>query len=213
MGNRFRTAQTWLTRLYGWGRGGIVEISEYSTHDITRTVFWYDQNSPRAGDYSPFGTILMNQTYPDGISEDVRDYIFLHEVGHDELNWVLRLLYWPAMLVAGAFAFAGIVSLLSIPLELIIDGAPEPVNQYVAVKLLLSVSICVPFVTISWADELYADLHAISYLGLERYLEIRRHIREQRDTTLRRMIRYSLQYPPIRLVEKVASQLGYDDRS
>lgn len=81
----------WLTRQYGRTRGEIVDESEYSVCGVSRTVFWFDQNSRRAGDFSPFGTILMNRHLPEGIPEEFRDYVFLHEVGHGKVNPVLRL--------------------------------------------------------------------------------------------------------------------------
>lgn len=143
MGNWREDTQSWLTRWYAKGRGGVVDESEYTAYGVTRTVFWYEQDSPRAGDYSPIGTILMNRTPPAGISEDVRDYVFLHEVGHDELNTLLRLLYWPTILLTGLLAFAAI---LALPINLLKAASlwTTPVSAIIpgVLDLLFSQSLC-----------------------------------------------------------------------
>lgn len=206
--------QAWLTRRYAVVRGGIVEESEYSACGVSRTVFWFDEESRRAGDYSPFGTILMNQTLPDGVSEEVQDYIFLHEVGHDELNPILRLLYWPVILFAFFLTLAGVIAF---PAQLIraIQWASDPVSlfTFLGMAVLVSTMACVPFVALSWADETYAELYAISHLGRNRYHEIRTHIRESRDPSMLRKLRHYIQYPPKSVVLWIAEwrSIGVED--
>lgn len=196
---------SWLTRQYGRAWGGIVEESEYSALGVSRTVFWFDQNSRRAGDFSPFGTILMNRHLPEGIPEEFRDYVFLHEVGHGEVHSVLRLLYLPCVLGAFTLAFAGVVAL---PVNLVyaIRWASGPISGtlFLGIAVVISALAILPLVGLLWLDECYAELHAITHLGIDRYSEIRSKIRENRNPSRLRKIRYYLQDPPIWLVLKVA---------
>ena len=204
----------WLTRQYGRMRGGIVDKTEYSASGITRTVFWYDQETRRAGNFSPFGTILMNRHLPKGIPEAFRDYIFLHEVGHDDLNPVLRLLYWPVILFAFSLALAGVIVF---PAQLIraTQWASDPVSLllFLGTAVLVSAVACIPFIALSWTDEAYAELYAISHLGQDRYDEIRTHIRETRSPSTLRKLRHYIQYPPKSVVLWIAEwrSIGVED--
>jgi hypothetical protein len=205
MSNWRSKALSWLTRQYGRVWGGIVEKSEYSAYGVSRTVFWFDQNSRRVGDFSPFGTILMNRQLPEGIPEEFRDYVFLHEVGHGQVHPILRLLYLPCVL--GAFLLA-VASVSALPLNLLraVQWATGPASLilFAGVSVTISAIAILPLVGLLWVDETYAEIHAVSYLGIDRYSGIRSQIRENRDPTLLRKIRYHLQYPPIWLVLKVA---------
>lgn len=201
--------RAWLTRRYARLRGGVVDQSEYSACGVSRTVFWYDQESRRGGDFSPFGTILMNRHLPEGIPEEFRDYVFLHEVGHGEVHPVLRLLYLPCVLGAFTVALAGVVAL---PINLVnaILWASNPVSMILFLGIAVGVSALaiLPLVGLLWLDEGYAELHAITHLGIERYSEICSKIRENRNPSRLRRIRYHLQYPPVWLVLKVARWRG-----
>ncbi|WP_232700817.1 hypothetical protein [Halobacterium wangiae] len=151
----------------------------------------------------------MNRHLPEGIPEEFRDYVFLHEVGHGEVNPVLRLLYLPCILGASAIAFAGVVAL---PLNLIngVQWASGPISGilFLAIAVGISALAILPLVGLLWLDETYAELHAISYLGTHRYSEIRSQVRENRDPTFLRKVRYHLQYPPTCLVLKIARLKG-----
>ncbi|MFC7175122.1 hypothetical protein ACFQL0_20535 [Haloplanus litoreus] len=106
------------------------------------------------GDYTPLGTLLMNEQAKDDFSKDVVDYVFLHEVGHDQVGSMGRTLFWAIYLSSGLLLIAGMIASPSILLEAV-ESAPSIVMipVYTAVALGVSLGAIIPFTLVCWIDE------------------------------------------------------------
>jgi hypothetical protein len=78
--------QSGLTHQYAKIRGGVTDTSEYTAGGVSRTVYWFRNDSKRMGDYSPLGSLMMNEQAKEDFSKKVVDTVFLHEVGHDQMG-------------------------------------------------------------------------------------------------------------------------------
>ena len=167
----------WLTRGYArtMDLSGVSREEVYRAEEEERKVFWVDTDDlSMAGQCTPFGTILLNEDRLGDVPDEVVDYVFLHEVGHTKPpaflvfgSYVIRL---PLMLFAifgiPVLFFRGVAFALSVP----------PLNQFITLSVafaLVVLLILAPVVIVSWLDEGYAELFALSKLGEETYL--RRH--------------------------------------
>lgn len=208
----FRRIQSELTHLYAITRGGITNTGEYTACGISRTVYWFREDSKRMGDYSPLGTLLMNEKAKEDFSEDVVDYVFLHEVGHDQMGVVGRSLFWVVYLVAGLLFFAGITAL---PRTLLatFHFAPSTLMLpgYLAVAIGISIASGLPFIMVCWIDETLADLFAIAKLGRPQYKAILEDMKQESETGIFRRVRHRIQYPPDSLILWIAQKRRIGD--
>ena len=205
----FGKIQSGLTRLYAKNRGGVTDTEEYSASGISRTVYWFHDESKRMGDYSPLGTFLMNEQAKEDFSEDVVDYVFLHEVGHDQMGFVGRTLFWAFYLSSGLLLIAGMIASPSILLEAV-ESAPSIVMipVYAAVALGVSLGAIIPFTLVCWIDETLAELFAISKIGISQYRSVLEEVKEESEVGLLRKIRIRIQYPPEALIFWIARNRG-----
>lgn len=209
----FAKIQSGLTRLYARKRGGITDISEYSASEVTQTVYWFRNDSKRMGDYSPLGTILLNERLRDDYSEDVVDYVFLHEVGHAQMGIIGRTSFWAAYLVSGLLFITGVISLPNTLLEAVqTSPSSSMLPVYIAVTLGITVAAAVPFTLVCWLDEALAELFAISKIGISRYQSVKQEIEKESEGGLLRKIRIRIQYPPDSLILWVAQIRGIGER-
>jgi len=205
----FGKIQSGLTRLYAKNRGGVTDTGEYSASGISRTVYWFHDESKRMGDYSPLGTLLMNEQAKEDFSEDVVDYVFLHQVGHDQMGFIGWSLFWAIYLTSG-LSFIGAVSALPQTLMMTVEYAPSPIwlPIYIAVVLGLTLAFGLPFVAVSWIDETLAELFAISKIGVDNYRSIREETKSGPDASLIRKARIRIQYLPDSLILWIARKRG-----
>lgn len=204
------TVESGLTRLYAkLCRGGVTGTSQYSVSGISRTVYWFREDSKRMGDYTPLGTLLLNEQAKEDFSEDVIDYLFLHEVGHDQMGFIGRSLFWAIYLTSG-LSFIGAVIALPQTLMMAVEYAPSPIwlPIYIAVVLGLTLAFGLPFVAVSWIDETLAELFAISKIGVDNYRSIREETKSGSDASPIRKARIRIQYPPDSLILWIARKRG-----
>lgn len=191
-----------LTKLYGRLRGGITDIEEYRVGDHTQKVYWFDDGSLRLGDYSPVGTVLVNEAARDDFSDSVTDFVVLHESGHDQFGFIGRTIFWALYLTFGLVLIAGILaSPMYIAEVLSVTWNPFYVLSAIAVYAVIAV---VPFMTVCWVDEGHAELFAISELGVDRYEAVREEMREDFEPSILHRLRTRIQYPPQWLIIKIA---------
>lgn len=208
----FSKIQSGLTHYYAKIRGGVTDRSEYTAGGITRTVYWFRNDSKRMGDYTPLGTLLMNEQAKDDFSKDVVDYVFLHEVGHDQMGSIGRILFWAIYLSSGLLLIAGVIASPSILMEAV-ESAPSTVMipVYIAVALGISLGAVIPFTLVCWIDETLAELFAISQIGISQYRSVLEEIKEESEAGLLRKIRIRIQYPPEALLFWIARKRGLSD--
>ena len=204
--------QSGLTHQYAKIRGGVTDTSEYTAGGVSRTVYWFRNDSKRMGDYSPLGTLLMNEQAKDDFSKNVVDYVFLHEVGHDQMGSIGRTLFWAIYLTSGLLLIAGIIALPSTLLKAV-ESAPSTVMLpvYIAVAVGISIGAVIPFTLVCWVDETLAELFAISKIGISQYRSVLKEVKEESEAGLLRKIRIRIQYPPEALIFWVARKRGLGD--
>lgn len=205
----FGKIQSGLTRLYAKNRGGVTETEEYSASGISRTVYWFYDESKRMGDYSPLGTFLMNEQAKEDFSVDVVDYVFLHEVGHDQMGFIGRALFWAFYLTFGLLFLAGIMALPR-TLVAVFRFAPSTVMlpAYLIIGIGITIVAILPFVAVCWIDETMAELFAISKIGRSQYRSVLDEVKEESDAGLLHKIRLRIQYPPESLILWIARKRG-----
>lgn len=205
----FKGIRSCLTRLYALKRGGITDTEEYKAGGISRTVYWFHDDTKRMGDYSPLGTLLMNEQAKEDFSEDVVDYVFLHEVGHDQMSVFGRSIFWIVYLVSGILLLAAIISL---PRTLFVGFRLAPstimIPVYLAAAIGVTIATGLPFVLVCWIDETLAELFAISRLGRRQSQSILEEVQEESDAGLLHNIRHRIQYPPDSLILWIARKRG-----
>lgn len=102
--------QSGLTHQYAKIWGEVTETSEYTAGGVSRTVYWFRNDNRRMVDYSPLETLLMNAQAKDEFSKDVVDYVFLHEVGHEQMSFIGRSLFWAIYLSSRLLLIADVIA-------------------------------------------------------------------------------------------------------
>lgn len=197
----------WLTRGYvrTLDSSGVSREESYEAHGEEKKVFWVNAEEwPMAGQYTPAGTILLNEDKLGEVPEEVVDYIFLHEVGHSKLPRVLGLisiaLRIPLMLLA-------IIGLPTIVIQwLFVAASTQSARELGLVTIALIVVIFVilfPVLLIYWLDEGYAELFVISKIGAEAYKRCIKKKKEYSDGGMWSRI-LAVLYPPPSLILWIA---------
>lgn len=155
-------------------------------------------------------TIHIDEKIREQHSEAALEYVFLHEVGHDQAHPLFRGILLCLYLITGLTA---LVSVIAVPTafasELIQVSSIESVVVLLVVYLLLGMIGILPFIILSWIDEGYAELFAISKIGLQQYTDVVEELTSNSSNGVLRRIRYRIQYPPKVLVRWVAVRKNY----
>ena len=196
-----------LTR--GYARltcGGVCETEKYTSRGIDEQVYWVETDGWMSGQYTPFGTILLNKYRFRERSDDLNEYVFLHEIGHSRMPMVPSVLLGIIRILAAPFLLA--VPLLPIVYIPMVQAAPVTQFPELGIAFLLSgLTLLLPYVVASWIDEGYAEYFALSTVGVEEYLRCHKELHESRECGLLKRIWIRLTYPHPRLVHWVASRL------
>lgn len=187
---------------------GVVDETVYRARGEAHRVYWVDAARwPIGGQYTPFGTLVLNANRLDGLSPESVDYVFLHEVGHGQRPLVGTVAAYVVRIVVTLSALLGVpwlgrrwfraVSTTSSP-----AAAVEASKRFSVGGLVLLTGL----VVVSWVDEGAAELFAVSKLGAESYRPRREEFVDGADDgvvvrSLRRLL-----YPPPRLVIAVADR-------
>lgn len=205
----FGKIQSELTQHYAKRWGGVTDTEEYTACGISRTVYWFHDESNRLGDYSPFGTLFMNEQTKANFSEDVVDYVFLHEVGHDQIGFIGRGLFSTFYLTFGLFFLSGIIVFPS-TLVVAFQFAPSTIMlpAYLILAIGVTIAAILPLILASWIDEALAEFFAISKIGQLQYQSVTNELKEQSDSGILHKIRHRIQYPPVPLILWIARKRG-----
>lgn len=201
----------WFTRLYArtLDLSGITREERFSAHGEEEWVFWINTDNWRmAGQCTPFGTILLNESRLKNASDEVVDYVFLHEVGHTKLPTVLSL---GSLLIRIPLLFFALFGLPALTVQWVIFASSGPTfNQLImfsGATVLVAMLILVPLVVISWLDEGFAELFVVSKIGETSYQNRIDQLRKQSESgVFIRFLRRFL-YPPPNLVVWVGNHL------
>lgn len=199
-----------ITRIYVWlARGGVVEVEKYSAGGEVRRVYWFDDESTNMlGQCSPVNTITMNKT-SEKYSEKVRDYIFLHELGHASMNTLVQLIFTPILIWSIIIAFFSLFYPLI--LFLLAYSATEALGYSLFLSIISFLFVTIPMVLVfsffSFIDEGYAEIYALRRIGEEAYSECQEEKLEKSELSRFAKLRKKFTYPPPWLVIKVNNLL------
>ena len=187
-----------------WGDWG--EVGSYGTQEISHPVVWVRSSNWRAGQYM-FGGIFLNEECLEELSNEVSNYVFLHEYGHGQPPFVLRLLSILLQLVLLPMVLVRTVALpviwfmVALQVGLTLSLIPFTLSFVIALTILL-----VPLMIVRWLDEGYAEVFAATKLGVTTYEEAKREMRKYSNPSLPKLGAYYVLYPPIWLVSRIASK-------
>lgn len=200
----------WLTYIYAWtiDFNGVSREEIYRTHGEEKRVFWVNSDKwPMAGQCTPFGTILLNMSKLDGASDQMVDYIFLHEVGHTKPPTLLTL---GSLLIRIPLMF---LVILGIPLLfvrwLIFVFSSPTIGQITTFSfgfILAALIILGPLMAISWLDEGHAELFAVSHIGEDVYQRCLQEMQEKSNHGVLMGLFRRVIYPDPRLIVWLAKR-------
>ena len=175
----------------------------YRYGDYCKDVYVFQGDDVPYGQATPWNAIIMSDHIFKNFSKNVADYVFLHEYGHTNLHFLLRILFYAAIVPLLILFIGSVVTLLLAPVILLAMGADLHASMSIFLYFSsFAVVFALTVVLVSWPCEILADFFAIKTLGRERYLEaiseIRKMKRKERDVLHKLLIR--LLYPPYQIV-------------
>lgn len=160
------------------------------------------------GHCTPFNTILMNRKALQELSEDVSNYVFLHELGHTQPHFLLRVFFYILMVPIGLFAlFSPFVAIGQTVGTLIRTGSLYLTAVNLVAGFIVILLVVLPFTVLSWIDEGYAELFYLNRVGEQEYLRVSQEISETADRSRLRSIFHKLRYPPPSLVIWISKKI------
>ncbi|UWG48345.1 Zn-dependent protease with chaperone function [Halanaeroarchaeum sp. HSR-CO] len=198
----------WYARLLD--ENGVVDETVYRTHGEEHRVYWVDADRwPMGGQYTPFGTVVLNADRLDDLSTEAVDYVFLHEIGHGQRSAISTVFVYAVRTVVTLAAVLGLPLLGRRWVRSVgrASSSAEAIRSSSRLSIRgLGLVAGVGFV--SWLDEGAAEVFALSKLGVTSYRRRRREFIDGADVgvafrSLRRLV-----YPPPRLVVAVAEYLN-----
>lgn len=201
-----------LTRLYARTitLSGVVKEEIYQSHGEERRVFWIDAEKwPMGGQYTPFGTILLNESRLSDFSEEVVDYVFLHEVGHGKPPTIVNIGSFAIRVPLMMIAVVGLPTLFLRWLVLLVFNLS--MNRLIGFSMVFLSSVLLilgPLILISWIDEGYAELFALSKIGKDAYRRCSREIRDKSEAGPIAKVFRRILYPYPGIVSRVADRVN-----
>lgn len=179
--------------------GGVVERENVTFEDTSAPVYYvYDESWSTAGQGVAFSHIIINRAQVEDRPDFIHDFIFLHEAGHKQWSWPLQWFFTVGQLSYLSLLIASLIALPSLVFRAISIDSGSNVINLLTVPVSLGIILIIPLL-ITWFDEGYAEIHAISQIGLSTYLEIQ-NIRQSKSYPLFSRIRSVAMYPPTSLI-------------
>jgi len=151
----------------------------------------------------------MNEQARERFSQDVVDYVFLHEVGHEQVGSLKRIVFTILYLPAGLLAVGGIISLQAILIPAIYSDLNIMMTFiYLISVILIVLTLFIPFILTSWIDETLAEVYVISKIGMSQYKSVFEEVSEDSNPGILRKVGNVIRYPPDSLLFWVADLRG-----
>lgn len=135
------------------------------------------------------------------LSDDVIDFVFLHEIGHKRLPLVLRVL------ILGLLVITTMIAVLSIPTGVVLVLQTALTTGSVSASMLAVVAAAIVtgtatgvFMVISWIDEGLAEWFALRNVGVKQYVTVTRELRQRSESERIERVLHRLRYPPPRFI-------------
>jgi len=146
---------------------------EYCTEDESHRVYVFSKDGGSAlGINVPFVGIFMNKDLFENYSKRIRDFVFLHELGHSKQNKVIKFFL---SIIAAALVVFSALFLISAVIFLFLF--PFLSFGYL-VRFLLSLFSLRVFICIL---ESHAELFAVKKIGLKEYNRVLKEIKGERS--------------------------------
>ena len=143
----------------------------------TIRVYTFDKDSPGLAQATPFGTIIWNLHWTEGLSVQAQQLLLTHEESHKNRNII-----WKGII------YALLILLLIVTCQkgqLILETGFEGLSPVILIDTIGS--LIIPFVTFLIAirvEEIIADYQSLQKLGEEHFIEGYRELLEQGDSTI-----------------------------
>jgi len=140
-------------------------------------VYIFDKDSPGLAQATPFGTIIWNLHWTEGLSVQAKQLLLTHEESHKNRNVI-----WKGII------YALLILLLIVTYQkgqLILETGFGGLSAAMLIDTIGSLTI--PFVTFLIAirvEEIIADYQSLQELGEEHFIEGYRELLEQGDSTI-----------------------------
>lgn len=191
-----------LATIYArWVLGGSVRTEAYECGGVQRRVIWVDSDRWLMAGQNLFGTIFLNESKLRDCSDDVNDYIFLHEVGHSQFHAIFSVFVFVLRFALMGIALLSLPALVGALLVLLIQASDLAAAAVILVAIaFLMLLVLIPLVAVSWFDEGRAELFAVSKLGTQQYRECCNEIRRQSNRGRLKRAVFRVIYPPPKLI-------------
>lgn len=184
-----------------WVLGGTTRRDNYAYDDFEREVVWVDSNRWTFGGQNLFGTIFLNEQLLQESSTGLTDYVFLHEIGHEQFHFVPRTILFLLRFVFTGIALLGVPVVFAQMVVLVIFAPTiEIAGTIILGSVLVTLLFLIPLVFVSWLDEGRAEVFAVSQIGSSQYQNCSDEIRRQSDKDWFKRALLRLLYPYPRLV-------------
>lgn len=149
-------------------------------------VHSFKSNGSLFGQCTPFGTIILNESRVENLSQTARELVISHEVSHRDRNAI-----WKGTFLGSTVWFAVGFLVLILCVILLLGGASlTGLTGPIGAALLLMAS----FVVIVRAEETIADLQALRSVGKEQFVSGYKEIGEASSGTRRDLVMRKLLY-------------------
>lgn len=185
------TTQGLFTRGYARIVYGPVEGPEpIETSKGKRDVYWFSSDSLTLGQFTLVGTMLLNRSRIEDLSEEARTAVIEHEVGHAMRTPIFKGIFFGAVIL-GLLGAYGVFHALFYSMFIPFGYPLEPIFGV----LIVSLSLLTLGILAVKTEELAAELHVFDSLTVEEYLKAKDELRSQgSDSKLNRLL-LALQYP------------------
>lgn len=194
---RISKAQDRLTRLHARVYHGPIESVSSFTGEEGDKVYWFSGESPAFGQATLVGTIILNESRIQELSETAANLVYQHEKGHLVRRPEFRGLFIGMLVICAYASYHLFKSLLYLPQ--VLNGAP--ITPFVTLAGV-SASLIGLFMIAFWLEELTADLHAIKELGESEFVEAYEVISEKSDNSVTTKLIVEVLYPSVPTVVK-----------
>jgi len=150
--------QQWVRLYYSLPLSGPDEYQLSTGEEIT--VYRFSDDSPVFAQNTLFNTIILNEDCLSDLSEEARELVIQHELGHNRRSPIFRGV-WLGLLLSSALILYFILDLLLAGFSL------EAMSSLGALLIVVSAS----FVVANRVEETMADLRAVHYLREDTFLE------------------------------------------
>jgi len=185
--------------------GKCINIINYSHKGFKKEVYIFNSDSKEGAHTTPFNTIIMQDILFKDFSKNVRDYVFLHEVGHTQLNFLFRTIL-NILALPIIFSFFASLALFIYPILVFLRYSTfEAIGSFIGVLLIFFISSGL-FMLLSWPIELHAELFAIKNIGITRYKKAINELNKSKKKSIFSRYFHRVRYPPEKFILWVESR-------